>query len=153
MDTPETQVNEVLAQMEKEGFTYVETLKKHKNDGSKETMALFVNDDKLTQSYNRTALRLTDMGRKGTTLLDVRYKGDEALSKKLAQADVRKMNHDASVLIEQMMNNPILEKGEEDGMMIPIYNKNGVGINYRYMMSKKKKKEFNIKIQQFKDFV
>ena len=129
------------AEMEKEGFTYVETLKKHKNDGSKETMALFVNDDKLTQSYNRTALRLTDMGRKGTTLLDVRYKGDEALSKKLAQADVRKMNHDASVLIEQMMNNPIFEKGEEDGMMIPIYNKNGVGINYRYMMSKKKKRE------------
>ena len=129
------------AEMEKEGFTYVETLKKHKNDGSKETMALFVNDDKLTQSYNRTALRLTDMGRKGTTLLDVRYKGDEALSKKLAQADVRKMNHDASLLIEQMMNNPILEKGEEDGMMIPIYNKNGVGINYRYMMSKKKKRE------------
>ena len=129
------------AEMEKEGFTYVETLKKHKNDGSKETMALFVNDDKLTQSYNRTALRLTDMGRKGTTLLDVRYKGDESLSKKLAQADVRKMNHDASVLIEQMMNNPIFEKGEEDGMMIPIYNKNGVGINYRYMMSKKKKKE------------
>ena len=129
------------AEMEKEGFTYVETLKKHKNDGSKETMALFVNDDKLTQSYNRTALRLTDMGRKGTTLLDVRYKGDEALSKKLAQADVRKMNHDASVLINQMMENPILEKGEEDGMMIPIYNKNGVGINYRYMMSKKKKRE------------
>ena len=129
------------AEMEKEGFTYVETLKKHKNDGSKETMALFINDDKLTQSYNRTALRLTDMGRKGTTLLDVRYKGDEALSKKLAQADVRKMNHDASVLIEQMMNNPIFEKGEEDGMMIPIYNKNGVGINYRYMMSKKKKRE------------
>ena len=128
-------------EMEKEGFTYVETLKKHKNDGSKETMALFVNDDKLTQSYNRTALRLTDMGRKGTTLLDVRYKGDEALSKKLAQADVRKMNHDASVLINQMMENPILEKGEEDGMMIPIYNKNGVGINYRYMMSKKKKRE------------
>ena len=129
------------AEMEKEGFTYVETLKKHKNDGSKETMALFINDDKLTQSYNRTALRLTDMGRKGTTLLDVRYKGDEALSKKLAQADVRKMNHDSSVLIEQMMNNPIFEKGEEDGMMIPIYNKNGVGINYRYMMSKKKKRE------------
>ena len=129
------------AEMEKEGFTYVETLKKHKNDGSKETMALFVNDDKLTQSYNRTALRLTDMGRKGTTLLDARYKGDEALSKKLAHADVRKMNHDASVLINQMMENPILEKGEEDGMMIPIYNKNGVGINYRYMMSKKKKRE------------
>lgn len=128
-------------EMEREGFTYVETLKKHKNDGSKETMALFVNDDKLTQSYNRTALRLTDMGRKGTTLLDVRYKGDEALSKKLAEADVRKMNHDASVLINQMMDNPILEKGEEDGMMIPIYNKNGVGINYRYMMSKKKKRE------------
>ena len=39
------------------------------------------------------------------------------------------------------MENPILEKGEEDGMMIPIYNKNGVGINYRYMMSKKKKRE------------
>ena len=128
-------------EMEKEGFTYVETLKKHKNDGSKETMALFVNDDKLTQSYNRTALRLTDMGRKGTTLLDARYKGDEALSKKLAEVDVRKMNHDASKLIEQMMENPILEKGEEDGMMIPIYNKNGVGINYRYMMSKKKKRE------------
>lgn len=130
-----------IIEMEKEGFTYVETLKKHKNDGSKETMALFVNDDKLTQSYNRTALRLTDMGRKGTTLLDVRYKGNEALSKKLAQADVRKMNHDASVLINQMMDNPILEKGEEDGMMIPIYNKNGVGINYRYMMNKKKKRE------------
>ena len=128
-------------EMEKEGFTYVETLEKHKNDGSKETMALFVNDDKLTQSYNRTALRLTDMGRKGTTLLDVRYKGDEALSKKLAEADVRKMNHDAAQLTKQRMENPILDAENRSKNMIPIYNKNGVPINYRYMMSKKKKRE------------
>lgn len=128
-------------EMEKEGFTYVETLEKHKNDGSKETMALFVNDDKLTQSYNRTALRLTDMGRKGTTLLDVRYKGDEALSKKLAEADVRKMNHDSAQLTKQRMENPILDAENRSKNMIPIYNKNGVPINYRYMMSKKKKRE------------
>lgn len=128
-------------EMEKKGFTYVETLEKHKNDGSKQTMALFVNDDKLTQSYNRTALRLTDMGRKGTTLLDVRYKGEEMLSKKLAEADVKKMNHDASVLTKQRMENPILDAENRSSNMIPIYNKNGVPINYRYVMSKKKKRE------------
>ena len=128
-------------EMEKEGFKYVETLEKHGNDTSIETMALFVNEDKMTQSYNRTAIRLTDMGRKGTTLLDVRYKGGESLSKKLAEIDVKKMNREAYKLIQSMMDNPIVDRDNENGMMIPIYDKNGVGINYRYMMSKKRKRE------------
>ena len=128
-------------EMERDGFTYVETLKKHKNDRSNEVMALFVNEDKMTQSYNRTAIRLTDMGRKGTTLLDVRYKGGESLSKKLAEADVKAMNRDARALTKKRMENPILNPEDRDGMMIPIYNQYGVAINYRYMMTKKRKRE------------
>ena len=139
-------------ELESQGYEYVESLVKHNNDGSKSEMALFINDDRLTQSYNRTAMRLTDMGRKGTTLLDARYKGDESLAYKLAMADVKKINRDAAKIIQSQMLKPTLDRSTDidynalsakvdEVSVIPVYDDSGVAINYRYMMSKKKKRD------------
>ena len=135
------EVAPVSEQKEKEklGFKLVEKLKKNKNDTSKEEMALYANEDHLVQSMNRTSIRYTDMGRRGTTILDVRYKGNEKQAKRLADIDIRKLNDKAYKIIENQMKAAVIEMSDENSLL-PVYNEAGVAINYRYIMSKARKK-------------
>ena len=135
------EVAPVKDQKEKEklGFKLVEKLKKNKNDTSKEEMALYVNKDHLVQSMNRTSIRYTDMGRRGTTILDVRYKGDEKQAKRLAEIDIKNINEKAYKIIENQMKAAVIEMNDENPLL-PVYNEAGVAINYRYIMSKARKR-------------
>ncbi len=135
------EVAPVSEQKEKEklGFKLVEKLKKNKGDTSKEEMALYVNEDHLVQSMNRTSIRYTDMGRRGTTILDVRYKGNEKQAKRLAELDIRKLNDKAYKIIENQMKAAVIDMND-DNPLLPVYNEAGVAINYRYIMSKARKR-------------
>lgn len=127
------------AEKEKLGFKLVEKLKKNSNDTSKEEMALYVNEDHLVQSMNRTSIRYTDMGRRGTTILDVRYKGDEKQAKRLAEIDIKNINEKAYKIIENQMKAAVIDMNDENPLL-PVYNEAGVAINYRYIMSKARKR-------------
>ena len=135
------EVAPVSEQKEKEklGFKLVEKLKKNKGDTSKEEMALYVNEDHLVQSMNRTSIRYTDMGRRGTTILDIRYKGNEKQAKRLAEVDIKKINEKAYKIIENQMKAAVIDMNDENPLL-PVYNEAGVAINYRYIMSKARKR-------------
>ena len=130
-----------IKEMEKAGFTLIEQLEKAEGDTSTEIMGIYRSTDHMTQAYNRDALRLTDWNRRGTTLTEVRVKGGEEKSKRKAKLDVARLELKAMEMVaEQEKGQLSFDKKEEIDGLSPVLNKRGEIVDFRYMMSKAKKR-------------
>lgn len=128
------------AELEKEGFTVSKILEKNEYDRSKLTMAVYVNKHHMTQSYNQTNMRITDLNRKGTSLTDIR--AQEATDEKWSgrKADVKDVIKQRDSILENVAKGKYKAKGGIG--LAPVYSQDGTIVDYRYMMSKADK--FNL---------
>lgn len=129
------------ARMEKEGFKLVKVLDKAANDSSTTQMAMYVNRNHTQQNYKKSALRLTDLNRKGMTLTDVRNITNETLAIEYAKRDIAKVKVDSAKLLSAVMDGNKTFNAKDTGGLVPLYNTEGTAINYRYMMDKRSKRE------------
>jgi len=127
------------AEMRAQGFELVKVLKKDPADKSSKEMALYRSKMYVNQSYNRTATRMTDMVKKGTSLTDIAYKSNDMLAKRTAARDIRRIRKASHTIIKAM------QKGEYTidplNKLSPILDQYGNITDYRYMMGKDNKKE------------
>jgi len=125
------------ADLEKEGFTLDRVLEKAKGDRSTTTMALYINKHHMTQSFNRSAMRMTDLNRKGTSLAHA-GPGEVDMNRwAKTKRDVAAIKADAQKETTAMFKGTY--KFKETGGLAPVYDQNGVVIDYRYMMPKAEK--------------
>lgn len=129
------------ARMKKEGFTWVKDLKKAANDTSTTQMAMYISKNHAQQNYKKSAMRLTDLNRKGMTLTDVRNITNEELAREYAKRDIAKIKTDSARLLSEVMKGTKVFNAKDTGGLIPLYNNDGTVVNYRYMMDKRSKRE------------
>jgi PAS domain-containing protein len=123
--------------LEKEGFTLDRILEKAKGDSSTTTMALYVNKHHMTQSFNRSAMRMTDLNRKGTSLAHA-GPGEGGADRWIkTKRDIAALKSDAQKEILSMFEGRYEFKST--GGLAPVHNQEGVAIDYRYMMPKAEK--------------
>ena len=120
--------------MEKEGFTVAKVLEKNKYDRSEPTMAIYVNKHHMTQSYNQTNMRITDLNRKGTSLTAIR--AEEMSDSKWSgrKADVNDLKGERDKILNKVVKGTY--KAQEGIGLAPVYSQDGTIVDYRYMMSK-----------------
>ena len=123
------------------GYKFLYALDKGAGDSLNVELGVYISGDKVVQSFNRAAIRLTDTNRKGITLSEARRKAGKSdlLNARLARKDIASVNswHKKNTI-------PGMMKGIVDPVpsgRAPVFNEKGVVINYRYMMSKKNKRE------------
>jgi len=128
--------------LNKDGFKLVKVLEKAEGDTSTTPMGLYVSKNHVQQNYKKSAMRLTDMSRRGTTLTDVRRLGEEALADKSAEVDKLKLDRQAIRLVRQMESGKYDFKEATKGSLLPLYNNAGEVVNYRYVMDKASKRKY-----------
>lgn len=128
--------------MRKAGFKLQEELVKSPGDTSAEAMGIYINRGHMTQSYNRDALRLTDWNRRGTTLTDARSIGNERLSKRKAEVDIKRLNMQVDKLIklQELGKYEFTTDNHVSDGLTPVINEYGNAIDFRYLMGKAKKR-------------
>lgn len=126
--------------MEKEGYVLEKVLPKDKNDTSTKTMGLFVSKQFVVQKYARTATRMTNVVKKGTSLYDVHYQSGEQDAGKSARHDINRTNHLAKKMSARM-NSSSYNPEIGSTPLTPVLDETGKVANFRYMMSKEQKHE------------
>lgn len=126
------------AEMKKKGYKKVRDLNPHALDSSK-PMALYVSSLNVRQNLHRVALRYTDRGRKGTSILD-KYSLDTAdsLRGKRAKRDI------ANMKLEMTKQAKAMEQGDYKASsvtagLLPVFNNIGKVTDFRYVLSKESK--------------
>lgn len=129
-------------EMKRKGYSFVSEVSKHSKDKNTTPMGLYRSKMHVTQQYYRTATRLTNLARKGTSLTEINYKTDSDLAKKQAKRDIAVMNQARRTVVRDMEKGELdVEKYAEDIGLVPLLNPSGKVVNYRYMISKENKVE------------
>lgn len=138
--TAEVRPLEDKAYMESNGYTLVKELTKDSRDTSKKEMGLYISKLYSTHEYYRTATRLTNLNKKGTTLTDIRFKGNERLARRKALIDIKDLDRVREGIIKSMIDGTYkLEDVDSD--MVPLMDDDGNVVDYRYLMDKETKKD------------
>ena len=128
-----------LIEMEANGYTYVKTLTKDKNDPTSIPMALYTSKLYTNNSYNRAATRMTDMAKKGTSMTDISFSSEGTLQKERAKASIAKIDDKRKEVVKSMEDGTY--EIDPDARLAPLLNQHGKVVDYRYMMDKHSKKE------------
>jgi hypothetical protein len=134
------QIAPVVAEnvMKKEGFKLAKKMKAHNGV----EMAVYINKWHAQQNLKKGAMRLTNVHRKGTTFGELSFmlEDDPKLAAMGAKLEVTKLKPESLKAVREMEAGKYkVEKRE--GSVVPIYNRNGDIVNYRYMMNKRDKRE------------
>lgn len=105
-----------------------------------EPMGLYRATTFETREYYRSAVSLTNLNRKGTTLNEVRFKEGDTLARRRAMIDKQRIDTERRKLVNQMQQGEV-ELGNLRTGMIPLLNEQGNVIDYRYAMSKNGKEK------------
>ena len=127
--------------MRQMGYKKVEDLTKHKNDGSAVPMSMYVSNGKVVQNLHRVAMRYTDKGRRGTSIRDSYSGSGSKFAMQRAKRDIAQMNVEAAKKILAIENGEKNVITNADYGIAPILSNGGDVTDYRYMMSRDKKKE------------
>lgn len=125
-------------EMNNDGYELIEELPKAAGDTSKHVMGVYRSKRFVSQNYNRAATRITNLAKRGTTLTAARFKGNEAMAAKQAQLDIQKMNIAQRAIVDQMQLGVYDPK--QDMGLVPVLNDSGKVVDYRYIMSKSRKR-------------
>jgi hypothetical protein len=121
-----------------QGFKLERRLVKSRHDESTTDLGLFVSNDYAVQEFRRAGIRLTDKGRKGTTITDVHRIDDSRVGRVKARREIEKINvlrvSDVATQHTKLLSDDELFVGR-----VPIINRDGTPIDYRYTMSKDEK--------------
>lgn len=123
------------AEMESAGYELLEVVDSNKNLG------LFINKDQSTPNYTKQAMRLTDSGKKGTSIHDTwRLEGGEGsrnkAKKEVAEAKLRMLK--MSKAQEESIG--LVDREDAEWGLSPMFNANGEAVDFRFMMNKARKK-------------
>lgn len=127
-------------EMRNQGYEFISEVTKHSKDRNTVPMGLYRSKLGITQQYYRSATRLTNLARKGTSLTEINYKTDSDLAKKQAKRDIAVMNQARRTVVRDMEKGELdVEAYAKDVGLVPLMNQSGKVIDYRYMMSKENK--------------
>jgi hypothetical protein len=127
------------AEMENEGFALVSKAKKSPLDTSIEPMGVYKSKVFVSQSYNPGVTRITDLGRRGTTLRDIRRKGNESYQSEREKIDIAILKRTQRAIAKEMMDGKY-NRDEDIGLgLAPVINEKYGLSSFRYMMSKQDK--------------
>lgn len=105
-----------------------------------EPMAFYTTDSWGRAERLRGAVSIGRKHAKGTTLSELKRMENPALGETLFQRDLTKVKIEAIKETERMRNGEVTTDNMVKGML-PVFNANGVVTDYRYVMSKKQKRE------------
>lgn len=126
--------------MRKLGYKKVKDLSAHKLDKSA-PMAMYVSELNARQNLHRVALRYTDKGRKGTSIGEkYAIDGMDTFRSEKAKRDIAAMRVEA-VKIAKAMQSDNYRASKEAANLVPVLDNAGRIMDFRYVMSKKDKKE------------
>jgi len=131
-----------IAKLAKDGFKKVVDLKKAPGDTSSTAMAMYVNEWHAQQNLKKGALRYTDLHTRGTTLYDAHNADDEALAAERSKINVISVETASIKEIRAMELGKFDFENTDDRNLVPVYGRDGKVSNYRYMMSKRAKREY-----------
>lgn len=129
------------AKMKQMGYKKLEDLTKHKNDGSGVPMSTYVSNGKVVQNLHRVAMRYTDKGRRGTSIRDSYSGTGSKFAMQRAKRDIAQISVDAAKEILAIENGAEGVIGKDDYGLVPVLSNGGEVTDYRYMMSKDKKRD------------
>jgi hypothetical protein len=123
-----------------QGYQFIAPLVKSELDNTRGEFALYRSNLHALQGYNKQAFRTTDTAGKGTTIADILYKTN--LDPKFVKIREKAMIAEISGNVETARSKWYESEFDELPIsnMVPVYNKDGKVITYRYMMSKAEKK-------------
>ncbi len=129
------------AEMENEGFELVSEAKKSPLDTSIEPMGVYKSKAFVSQGYNPGVTRITDLGRRGTTLGDIRYKGNEAYQKVREQKDIAVLKRVQRQTAKDIMEGKYNREADLEAGLTPVINEKYGLSTFRYLMSKEAKRD------------
>lgn len=126
--------------MRRKGFRLVRESRKHQLDSTKEAMGLYVSTTQITQNFRRVGLRMTDRHTIGTSVKENHYNYSGKLAKARIQKDIKRMKERTAQIVAEMKRG-VYKVGQNDTTLVPLLGNDGKVSDYRYVMSKKDKKE------------
>lgn len=120
------------------GYKLVKKLGKHKADGTAGEKALYVSSVQVRPDVLRVSMRITDKGRRGTTLTESYLQGSEAHVREKVKRDVARIKTEGERLLQAMEAGKYKAKKEDFGL-VPVLDNAGNIVDYRYMMNKEDK--------------
>jgi hypothetical protein len=127
--------------MEEQGYELVKPLDKVDGDLTSVPMGLYKTKSFTASSYYRSATRLTNMVKRGTSVTDLAFmnKDNQIAELERAKYSNKKLNRKRLAVAKAMKDG--VYKSEEDSHISPVINSAGKVVDYRYMMSKAEKRE------------
>lgn len=126
------------AEMEAQGYKLVDKLAKHDMDGNRTAVGLFINNKFVLQNFHRIGMRMTDKGRRGTTITQSYSLSGESNPTLKAARDIQKMKVRRDEVI-RLMHEGKYEALPSDSMISPNFNKAGQVVDFSYGMTKELK--------------
>lgn len=123
------------AELEAQGYKLVQEHTKHELDGNVTGMGLFINNKFVMQSFHRIGMRMTDKGRRGTTITQSYSMSGENHPTLKAARDIQKMKVRREEVIRQMHEGEY-KATPSDNMISPNFNRTGQVTDFSYGMSK-----------------
>lgn len=126
------------AELEAQGYKLVQEHVKHDLDGNDTAMGLFVNNKFVLQNFHRIGMRMTDKGRRGTTITQSYSMSGENHPTLKAARDIQKMKTRREEVI-RLMHEGEYEAMPSDNMISPNFNRAGHVTDFSYGMTKEAK--------------
>ena len=127
-------------EMESKGFTLVKELEKHPLIRSQEKFGLYKSTNFNVSEYHRSAVQLTKLHTKGTSIKDLIYNGEEEFEYKKFLISKNRLDTERYKIIKQMTDGTFDATSIDKGL-VPLVNSDGDVVDYRYIMPKKAKKD------------
>ena len=125
--------------MTEKGYVLIGKLDKDNSDTTIEAMGIYKSKMYVNNSYNRAAVRMTDMHKRGTSIKDISFMSGDVVSKANIERKLKEIKDIADKEAKAM--NEDSYKFSPDQMLSPILNPDGLVVDYRYMIGKDRKKE------------
>jgi len=138
--TVEIRPLDIEIEMNENGFELIQELEQNKNDNSNvKKMGIYKTKHYVNNTYNRTATRMTDMIKRGTTIIDTIRMSENTLVEQRAKAAIRHTRKMQAKAVQQMIDGTFTPDPKDT--LAPVLDQFGNVTNFRYMMNKQIKKE------------
>lgn len=109
--------------------------------GDKKGMGIFISNDKSLPAYNKQSVRLTDSGRKGTSINDIFRMEGGVGSKNSAKTAINYASI-SMLKMSKAQESSLLDIDREDAEwgLSPMFDAKGKAVDFRYMMNKATKR-------------
>jgi len=130
------------AELADHGYVLKKVIVKHKDGTLGKQMGLYVNDGRLMDNFNISAMGLTNSKKHtGTVIFDSAYHTQDSSTDRLMKERVKNIQRFRDKLIERVMDGKRdnFDHGEN---MVPIVDDKGVTTGYAYALTTKEKEEY-----------